>query len=77
MGGHCAEVNEKMKFSPNPNRTKSFIRIPCKHVIFSWIVEVVEWIDGASVFFCGVEDPPASPSLCVEARPLKSGFEGS
>lgn len=73
IGGRCVKVHE-VKFSPNPNRIKPFICVPCKYIILSWIVEVVEWIDGACVFFCDIEDPLPSPPFCV---PLESEFGGS
>ena len=75
--GWVEKVSEKIKLSPNLNRIKYFICIPCKLIILSWIVEVVEWIDGACGFFCSAENPLASLSLCAEAESLRSGFEGS
>lgn len=77
MGGRCKNTSEKTKFSPDSNRINFFIHIPCKFIILSWIVEVVEWIDGAGVFFAGPEDSPASPSSGIAAESLESAFEGS
>lgn len=77
MSGYCIKVCEEAKLSPDSNRIRSFICIPCMLIILSWTVEVVECIDGACVFFSGVKDPPTSSSFCVAAKLLKSGFEGS
>jgi len=75
MGERFVKVSEKIKFSPDPNRIKSLIRIPCIHNTRSWIVEVVEWTDGACVFFCDVEGQATTPPFCVESESLNSGFE--
>lgn len=75
-GGGCTKVSEEARFSPDPSQIKPFVCIPCKDIILSWIVEVVEWIDGACVSF-DIEDSPTFPPFCIESEPLESGFGGS